>query len=59
MLTLSCCTPHPSMQQYNGACSTPACFLKLEDGVSEQEMSLAELQVGICERVCLCVGGAV
>ncbi|PNW77356.1 hypothetical protein CHLRE_10g433050v5 [Chlamydomonas reinhardtii] len=33
--------------KYNGACSTPACFLKLEDGVSEQEMSLAELQAYI------------
>ncbi|KAG2433018.1 hypothetical protein HXX76_008745 [Chlamydomonas incerta] len=33
--------------KYNGACSTPACFLKLEDGVSEQEMTLAELQAYI------------
>ncbi|EFJ48795.1 dynamin-related GTPase [Volvox carteri f. nagariensis] len=30
--------------KYNGSCSTPACFLKLEDGISEQPLTLAELQ---------------
>ncbi|PNH09185.1 Dynamin-like protein ARC5 [Tetrabaena socialis] len=33
--------------KYNGACTTPACYLKLEDGVSEQEMTLGELQAYI------------
>ncbi|KAG2491621.1 hypothetical protein HYH03_009992 [Edaphochlamys debaryana] len=33
--------------KYNGSCHTPACYLKMDDGVSEQEMSLAELQAYI------------
>ncbi|KXZ51508.1 hypothetical protein GPECTOR_12g471 [Gonium pectorale] len=33
--------------KYNGSCSTPSCYLKLEDGITEQEMSLQELQAYI------------
>ncbi|GIL71330.1 hypothetical protein Vretimale_2679 [Volvox reticuliferus] len=33
--------------KYNSSCSTPACFLKLEDGITEQALTLAELQVYI------------
>ncbi|GLC37302.1 hypothetical protein PLESTF_000486000 [Pleodorina starrii] len=33
--------------KYNGSCSTPSCFLKLQDGVTEQALTLAELQAYI------------
>ncbi|GFR45611.1 hypothetical protein Agub_g7018 [Astrephomene gubernaculifera] len=33
--------------KYNGSCAAPACYLKSEDGGSEQELSLAELQAYI------------
>ncbi|GLI59277.1 hypothetical protein VaNZ11_001126 [Volvox africanus] len=33
--------------KYNSSCSIPACFLKLEDGITEQALTLAELQAYI------------